>query len=93
MTLLVRAGQDEMLAALDLGLEAAGARIALELWSLPLETVGSFLAGIPAPLGLGTLALSDGGTVQGFLSEAAAAVEGAVDITDPGDWRRHLATL
>jgi allophanate hydrolase len=73
------------------GAPGLGAAIALELWSLPLDTVGSFLAGIPAPLGLGTLALSDGSTVQGFICEAAA-VEGAVDITDLGDWRRYLVS-
>ena len=46
---------------------------------------------IPAPLGIGTLTLSDGSTAQGFLCEAIAAT-GAQDITDLADWRKYLAT-
>jgi allophanate hydrolase len=68
------------------GIPGSGAPIALELWDLPLAHVGSFLKGIPAPLGLGTIALEDGSHVQGFLCEAIAAVE-ATDITEIGDWR------
>lgn len=72
------------------GLPREGAPIALELWSLPLAEVGGFLAGIPSPLGLGTIELEDGRMVQGFLCEAAA-VECAEDITALGGWRAHIA--
>jgi allophanate hydrolase len=65
-----------------------GARIEVELWDLPLDSVGSFLAGIPAPLGLGTLELCDGRTVHGFICESYAIVE-AVDITAFGGWRNY----
>ncbi len=68
-----------------------GGPIAVEVWELPVSTYGSFVAGIPAPLGIGTLTLVDGETVQGFLCEAAA-VQGARDITDLGDWRRYLSS-
>ena len=44
---------------------------------------------IPAPLGLGTLVLSDGRTVQGFVCEAAG-VAGAEDITDLKSWRAYI---
>jgi allophanate hydrolase len=47
------------------------------------------MKGIPAPLGIGTVALSDGGSVQGFVCEAAG-LDGAADITALGDWRAHL---
>ncbi len=69
---------------------AGGGAIELEIWALPEEKVGSLLAGIPAPLGLGTLRLEDGCEVKGFLCETAGA-EGAADITALGGWRAYLA--
>jgi len=66
-----------------------GAAIELEVWELPAEQFGSFVAGIPAPLGIGTVELEDGGRVQGFVCEAYAA-QGAEDITALGSWRRYL---
>ena len=56
---------------------------------MPATAYGSFVALIPAPLGIGTLALADGGSVQGFLCEALA-LEGAEDITHLGGWRRYI---
>ncbi|WP_068114308.1 allophanate hydrolase [Tropicimonas marinistellae] len=67
-----------------------GAEIAVELWDIPMEQVGGFLAGIPAPLGLGTIDLAGGDTVQGFLCEAVATAD-ALDVTASGDWRVHIA--
>lgn len=64
--------------------------IALEIWSLPMEQVGSFLAGIPAPLGLGSVELEDGTFVKGFICEASGAA-GARDISEFGNWRDYLA--
>ena len=66
-----------------------GGSIDLEVWALPNEQVGSFLAGIPAPLGLGKVLLGDGTSVTGFICEASAIV-GARDITDLGGWRAFL---
>jgi len=51
----------------------AGSATTAELWALPPAEVGSFLRGIPAPLGLGTVTLSDGSAVQGLLCETAGA--------------------
>ncbi|WP_048439200.1 allophanate hydrolase [Caenimonas sp. SL110] len=70
----------------------SGSRIALELWDMPLEHYGSFVSLVPAPLGIGTLALADGRTVQGFLCEALAA-QGALDISHHGGWRTYMASL
>ena len=67
-----------------------GTSIAVELWALPTATVGSFLAGIPAPLGLGLVQLADGRRVTGFLVEPAG-LDGAVDISASGGWRAWLA--
>ena len=67
-----------------------GAAIAVELWTLPVAAYGSFVAGIAAPLGIGTLTLADGTQVQGFLCESAA-LDGAEDITRFGGWRAYRA--
>ncbi len=69
-----------------------GAEIAVEVWSVPLAAVGSFLALIPPPLGLGSVLLADGSTVHGFICEGHA-LAGAPDITAFGGWRHYLASL
>lgn len=66
-----------------------GAAIALEVWEIPESTVGSFLAGIAAPLGLGKIQLADGSSVCGFVCEGIVA-EYAQDITALGSWREWL---
>jgi allophanate hydrolase len=68
-----------------------GAAIEVEIWALPTEAYGSFVAGIPAPLGIGSVVLADGRSVQGFVCEAYA-LAGAQDITHLGGWRRYLQT-
>ena len=67
----------------------AGAAIEVEIWDVPRAAFGGFVAGIPAPLGIGTVALEDGGQVKGFLCEAHAA-QGARDISDLGSWRKFI---
>jgi allophanate hydrolase len=62
-----------------------------EVWAVPPMRFGSFVAEIPAPLGIGKVALDDGTAVSGFLCEAHA-VERALDITDRGGWRSYVAT-
>ncbi len=69
---------------------SAGAGIEVELWDVPEEKFGSFVAAIPPPLGIGTLALADGREVKGFICETWAA-DGAEDITHFGGWRAWLA--
>ena len=66
-----------------------GHRIALEIWEMPMTEYGSFVALIPAPLGIGTLQLFCGGTVQGFICESAA-IGGALDISAHGGWRKYI---
>ena len=68
-----------------------GAPIAVELWDMPVHLFGSFVALIPAPLGIGTLTLQDGREVKGFICEGAA-IEGATDITHLGGWRAYIAS-
>lgn len=68
-----------------------GNAIAVEVWEVPAEELGSFVDGIPAPLGIGTLELEDGEEVHGFLCEQYATA-GAREISELGGWRAYLAT-
>ncbi|MEO8806738.1 MAG: allophanate hydrolase [Burkholderiaceae bacterium] len=67
----------------------SGASIALEVWDMPVDAVGSFLALIPPPLGLGSVELSDGRWVHGFICEAHALTL-ARDVTAFGGWRAFM---
>ena len=69
-----------------------GVAIAVEVWELPSSELGSFLTGIPAPLGLGKVQLADGRWESGFICEAYG-LEGAVNISHLGGWRAYLKTL
>jgi allophanate hydrolase len=71
--------------------EGAGAAIKAEVWTLDAASFGAFVAKIPAPLGIGTVRLSDGGAVKGFLAEAEA-VKSAEDVSRFGGWRAYLAS-
>ncbi|HEX7867841.1 MAG TPA: allophanate hydrolase [Variovorax sp.] len=73
------------------GSDEGGAAIALEVWAVPLAQVGSFLALIPAPLGLGSVELADGSWVKGFICEGHA-LAGAQDVTHHGGWRAYVAS-
>lgn len=68
-----------------------GAGIEVEVYDMPVHAVGSFLALIPAPLGLGSVELEDGQWVQGFICEPWG-LGGAEDITHHGGWRAYLAS-
>lgn len=68
---------------------ARGQSIGLEIWDVPADRFGSFVASIPAPLGIGRVRLEGGREVAGFVCEASG-IEGAEDITSLGDWRVWL---
>jgi allophanate hydrolase len=72
-----------------LRVDQGGAAIEVEVWALPIEGYGTFVASISAPLGIGTLLLADGSEAQGFLCEHYATVS-APDITRYGSWRQFL---
>ncbi|BFM50322.1 allophanate hydrolase [Marinomonas sp. THO17] len=69
-----------------------GQAIEVEVWSVPSAHFGSFVAGIPAPLGIGKVQLADGSSVSGFICEPYAIAD-ATDITHFGGWRSYLASL
>jgi len=66
--------------------------IETEVWALSPTAFGEFVAGIPAPLGIGTVKLNDGTMVKGFLCEQAA-LDGARDISSFGGWRAYITSL
>jgi allophanate hydrolase len=68
----------------------SGSAIELEIWAMPVEAFGRFVAAVPPPMSIGTIVLADGRTVKGFLVEAQATV-GARDISDLGGWRAFVA--
>jgi allophanate hydrolase len=68
-----------------------GFAIATEVWALTPDALGSFMAGVPAPLGIGTTSLADGTTPKGFIVEAEGVV-GARDISEFGGWRNFIAS-
>ena len=59
---------------------------------MPTDGLASFLAGIPAPLGIGKVELADGSWCSGFICEAAG-LEGAVEVTSFRSWRNYIASL
>ncbi|SFN99208.1 allophanate hydrolase [Nitrosospira briensis] len=69
-----------------------GAAIEVEVWELPVGEFGSFVAGIPAPLGIGTITLENGEAVQSFLCERYAVAD-AEDISRFEGWRGYLRQL
>lgn len=69
--------------------DQGGVAIDVEVWELPSKELGSFLTGIPAPLGLGKVQLADGRWECGFICEAYG-LEGAKNISHLGGWRTYL---
>ncbi len=72
--------------------DESGAAIDLEIWALPSAHFGDFLKGIPRPLGIGSVKLENGTTVNSFICEPYAMAD-AEDVTRFGGWRNYLQTL
>jgi len=69
----------------------AGPGIEVEIWAVPQDQFGGFVAEVAAPLTIGNATLVDGETVKCFLCEPYA-IAGAIDITRFGGWRSYLAS-
>lgn len=67
-----------------------GASIAGEVWRLPAAGLSTFMAALSAPMTIGTVRLSDGSEVAGFLVEPYV-ISGAREITKHGGWKAALA--
>lgn len=70
--------------------DANGSAIEVEVWRLNSKTFGSFVAGIPQPLGIGKVELADGRWVPSFICEGYA-IDDAEEITQFGSWRSFMA--
>ena len=68
----------------------AGPGIELEVWAMPEDQFGGFVAAIPPPLGIGTVVLENGENVKCFLCEPYA-VQNAPEISTFGGWRAFLS--
>lgn len=66
-----------------------GASIEVEVYRLPMNQVGVFLAGIVSPLAIGQVMLEDGTMTHGFVCESFALDLGQ-DITEFGGWRNYV---
>ena len=76
---------------IDIGDE--GSAIQGEIWSLPSESLASFLGTITPPLGLGTVRLAAGETCLGFICEGGVGVADALDVSHFGFWPAYLQSL
>jgi allophanate hydrolase len=69
-----------------------GPGIEVEIWAVPEDQFGSFVAAVPSPLGIGNATLENGETVKSFICEAYAIAD-AREITHFGGWRKYLESL
>ena len=69
---------------------AQGAAIAVEVYEMSTAAFGSFVAEVPPPLAIGSVTLTSGEVVKGFVAEPRA-LDGAEDITHLGGWRAYIA--
>eukprot|EP00808_Paulinella_micropora_P002309 g83298.t1 len=78
------------------GLVAAqnGKAIDVEVWEVPQDTLGEFVAGVASPLSIGYVQLANGQSVQGFrCDESSAQQAGAKDISHFGGWPAYVKSL
>jgi allophanate hydrolase len=68
-----------------------GPGIEVEVWNIPVEEFGSFVAAVPEPLAIGNVRLDTGEWVKGFVCEPLA-LSGATEITAYGGWRSYLSS-
>jgi allophanate hydrolase len=64
----------------------------VEVWAIPENHFGGFVAAVPPPLVIGTAELDRGESVKSFLCEPYA-IAAASEITQFGGWRAYLASF
>jgi allophanate hydrolase len=69
-----------------------GPGIEVEIWAVPENMFGGFVAAVPAPLGIGNATLDDGTSVKCFVCEPYA-IAAAEEITRFGGWRGYRASV
>ena len=68
--------------------EYDGPGIEVEVWTMPEDRFGGFVAAVPHPLGVGNVQLATGEWVKGFICEPIG-LRGASEITHFGGWRAY----
>jgi allophanate hydrolase len=68
----------------------AGPGIEVEVWAVPEDRFGGFVAAVPPPLGIGSATLDSGEIVKCFICEPYA-IRGAAEVTRFGGWRGYLS--
>ena len=69
-----------------------GKGIEVEVWAVPKNEFGGFVAAVPPPLGIGNVTLADGSVVNGFICEPYA-LSRSLEITKFEGWRAYLAAV
>lgn len=71
-----------------------GKKIALEVYEVPAESFGQFIAFVPEPLGIGSVELASGEWIKSFICEEAGYLApGTTDITEYGGWKNYHQAL
>jgi len=68
----------------------AGHGIEVEVWAVPEDQFGGFVAAVPPPLAIGNAALQSGEIVKAFVCEPYA-IQDSTEITATGGWRAYLS--
>ena len=71
--------------------EFEGPGIEVEVWAIPENQFGGFVAGVPPPLGIGSATLQNGESVKCFICEPYS-IAGSPEITHFGGWRNYLSS-
>ncbi|QPG73204.1 urea amidolyase [Brettanomyces nanus] len=75
----------------DVEAEGGAAAIDIEVYAIPTERFGEFIAMVPEPLAIGTVETIGGEFVKGFVCEEIGyQVKGASDITELGGWLPYV---
>jgi allophanate hydrolase len=67
-----------------------GAAIDVEVWAVPENSFGRFVAAVPPPLAIGSCTLAGGRQVKSFVCEPFA-LRDATEITHLGGWKQYLS--
>ncbi|CDR37704.1 CYFA0S01e15346g1_1 [Cyberlindnera fabianii] len=68
-----------------------GSKIIIEVYSVPKERFGDFIAMVPEPLGIGSVETASGEWVKSFICEEIGYTQkGTKDITEFGGWRPYI---
>ncbi|VEU22249.1 DEKNAAC103246 [Brettanomyces naardenensis] len=75
----------------DPEVDGDAASIEIELYAIPTEHFGEFIAMVPRPLAIGSVETISGDWVKGFLCEESGyKARGTKEITELGSWRSYI---